>query len=110
MVQLFKELFGDNLSSLKWMDSASIQNARIKLQHMEAIIGYPAFTLENKWLDKGTCHYSLYLCMYSMSSKVILSLIFIRIQISQHQGRFLLSKPNKHRQVYTKEKYRQLFQ
>ena len=52
MVQLFKELFGDNLSSLKWMDSASIKNARSKLQHMEAIIGSPAFSMEDKWLDK----------------------------------------------------------
>ena len=53
MVEAMQTAFKQNLEFIEWMSPQSAEAARAKLEHMVDLIGYPAFVLNNTWLDQG---------------------------------------------------------
>ena len=53
MVEAMQRAFKQNLEFIDWMSPQSAEAARAKLEHMVDLIGYPAFVLNNTWLDQG---------------------------------------------------------
>jgi predicted metalloendopeptidase len=53
MVESMQTAFKENLDLIKWMSPTSAEAAKAKLEHMADLIGYPAFVLNDTWLNSG---------------------------------------------------------
>ena len=53
MVESMQMAFRNNLKLIKWMTPDSASAASEKLEHMADLIGYPAFVLNETWLNEG---------------------------------------------------------
>lgn len=51
MVETMQNSFQQNFGLIKWMSSESSKAASAKLKHMVDLIGYPAYVLNNTWLN-----------------------------------------------------------
>ena len=53
MVESMQGAFKESLEFIQWMSPQSADAAKAKLEHMADLIGYPAFVLNDTWLNKG---------------------------------------------------------
>ena len=51
MVKIIKDVFVKNLP--QWMNQEARDIARVKIEQMESIIGYPPYHIDEKLLDQG---------------------------------------------------------
>ena len=54
MVKIIKDVFVENLP--EWMNQEARDIARVKIDQMESIIGYPPYLIDEKLLDQGDVH------------------------------------------------------
>ena len=53
MVESMQDAFRENLDLIQWMSPESRDSAKAKLEHMVDLIGYPAFVLNDTWLNQA---------------------------------------------------------
>ena len=51
MVKIIKDVFIKNLP--QWMNQEARDIARVKIEHMDSIIGHPPYQIDEKWLNQG---------------------------------------------------------
>ena len=53
MVRSMQDAFRENLDLMHWMSPESRESAKAKLEHMVDLIGFPAFVLNDTWLNQA---------------------------------------------------------
>ena len=51
MVKIIKHVFIENLP--QWMSQEAREIARVKIDHMESIVGHPPHQIDENWLNQG---------------------------------------------------------